>query len=119
MEMRTASPQDTEMMIFGSGFSAYQHWGSLTPMFAHPVPDDWEWLVEYWEINDESWKVATVTHEIVMRSVQLIAKGDVLGTPGYTVMQCRLLMFDSEEADLDSNDVDVVLQLAIFGEIRY
>lgn len=104
-------------MIIGSGFSNYSHWGALSPVTFEP--DGWRFLIQCWDVDLESWKTHRVTHQLVMRAVRLIAKGEVKGVSARLVAHCRFVMFDVEEADLDAYDVDVVLQVAIHNRVIF
>ncbi|KPI24622.1 hypothetical protein OV320_7827 [Actinobacteria bacterium OV320] len=115
--VKAATPEHTEMMIVGSGFSNYAHWGALSPVVSGPK--GWEFIVENWDAYEECWKPWCITHEMVMRAVRLIAKGEVKGASARLVTHCRFVMFDVDEVDLDAFDIDVLLQVVIHGRIIY
>lgn len=119
--MRTANPQETESFIFGSGFDTYSWWHEIRALTHNPAndaPNNWAWKVAYEDPTTGESRTVTVGHPMIMRSVRKIMTRQV---PTYDslVKESRNLLFNPDNADLDANDADVIMQVALFGEIVY
>lgn len=62
----------------------------------------------------------TVTLEDVKRAIRKLAGTEPVKYAGPTIRsECRGLIFDPEEVDYDADTADVIVQVAIFGEVVY
>lgn len=125
--MSAATRQQTESLIFGSGFDSFRWWGACTPMFEYDrdalAPDDWTWEV-YYDHHEEDpdhapQRRALTTHEHVMRALQAIADGKVRYATGNLVQECRKALEAGETAHFEPDDADSVMQVVVMGGIYY
>lgn len=123
MAVKTATEQDTEMIIFGSGMDMYSWWGHMRDDFERDwkreAPNGWAWLVEYESPTEDEWIVKAVTHADVMRAVRKIANREIEGANETLVRECRNMVFNVDAADLDASDADCILQVAVLDGIFY
>ncbi|AXK86579.1 hypothetical protein SAMN05421776_1172 [Nocardia farcinica] len=122
MAIKAATPRDTDTIIFGAGIpNYYTWWKSFEPNFdpSSEAPDDWRYTVTAEHPKDEQ---ATVTKEIghtdLMRAVRVVARKDS-GHRETLRKECNNLIFNVDECDMDASDADVVLQLAVYGEVIF
>lgn len=61
-----------------------------------------------------------VTVEDIKRAIRKVAANDGERAWGRTfVNECRALIFDPDEADYDADTADLLVQIALFDEVRY
>jgi hypothetical protein len=117
------TPQDTQIVIFGSGLEFYSWWRGMSASWdlrAPEAPDDWCWTVKVSEPNGGGVRTALVTHSVLMGAMRTIAQGG--GRRFVTEecrSQCRAFLDDPEESDFDAALADEVLQVATLGEVVY
>lgn len=80
--------------------------------------------VSYHEMNDDcdGYKEAGVTVDLaaVKAAMRKIAFEDVKHVSASTKATVRALIFEgSEEADYDADDADIIVQVAVLGEVVY
>ncbi len=112
-----ATSEDTYTHFLGSGALDYSWWGV----------DEWhgdeksDWFVRLIERDDDSEPVGLflLTHKKLMDAVRTIARRPVPYAEGETRRQCRAFLKDVDDADFDAATADNVIQVALFGEVRY
>lgn len=85
-------------------------------------PRDWVgWAVYVSEIDDDGQTVARweITHADIMRGLQAIVSDAYSYRPVVVDNAGLLLAGDADSVDFDADTADVVIQVALFGEIKY
>jgi len=112
-----ATSEDTYIHFLGSGALDYGWWGV----------DEWlgdeksDWRIRLIERDDDRNPVGlyTLTHKKIMSAVYKIARTVVPYAEGETRKQCKAFLKDVDDADFDAGTADNVIQVALFGEVRY
>lgn len=111
--MKTATPKDTWDHTIGSGALTFSWWAGMNDT------DEWPAILRIDDPDDEDNSVsAEVSHADVMRAARKIASGQVSANESIR-RECRNLLVDPDDADLDAVAGDCVLQLAVLGDIVY
>lgn len=123
MAINPAKPQDTFDHVFGSGALSYSWWQRTqmaAGMTAVDVPDDWQVKVTAEDPDDEDGSInRTVTHKVIMATARKVIAGEY-GLRGVILTrECRNLVFDADEADLDAPLADSLLQLVMYGDVIF
>lgn len=124
--MKTATQQDTFDHIFGSGATAHSWWEEEVWSFnpTTDAPDGWSVTLFTEDRDTGEEQKYTVTHATIMRAVRKMISGNTewprAGEPSQSaVREARNLIFKADDADLDADVADQVLQVAVFGHIIY
>ncbi|CAM4136020.1 hypothetical protein NONI108955_11100 [Nocardia ninae] len=124
--IKAATETDSETMIFGTGFPAnWSWWVSLDRDWEYPAefpfdaPAGWMWRVT---IEDPTRDGETITKEIrhkdLMAAFRKISGKDFEARASLK-KQCRNMLLNVDEADMDAVDADAVLQVAMLGDIAF
>jgi len=119
---RAATPQEVYDAIFEAGIPAsYRWWEAFVPSWGgDEVPDYWVVEVHATEDpdhNPDDTDVFRVSRVGIRKAAQIIA-----GDPAYHPSlrnECTNLLFDAESLDLDANDADAILQVAVYGRVAF
>lgn len=124
--MNEATPQDSEMHIFGAGIPSYYEWWHSFDRerehqaeFPFDAPDDWMYTVVAEDPETDGKTIRKeIRHSNIMQAARkIIEKGfDANST---IKSECRNLLFDVDAADLDAVIADAVLQVAVYGDIIF
>jgi hypothetical protein len=114
--MNTATPQDTQDHILGSGALGYEWWHAVTET-GMDTPD-WSAVITA-DDGDDGEAIATVNHSAVMKAARAIMKDKPKYASDALVRECRNLVFDADNADFDANSADELLQFIVLGEIVF
>lgn len=121
---RAATPQEVHEAIFGAGVD-FVWWRQFVPLWGweheqdDEVPDGWTYEVTsvHPEIDNEDRFVRRIGTYDIRTAARKIADD-----PEYRASlrdECRNLLRDAESLDLDAPDADVVLQVAMYGEVIF
>lgn len=124
MPIKPATQQESETIIFGAGIPDYWSWWVQ-------FERDWEYGSDFQAPDEWMWKVTaenpaedgqTITKEVrhadIMRAARKIL-GKGFDANKSLKQDCRHLVFNAEECDIDSVAADAVLQVVMFGEFVY
>jgi hypothetical protein len=126
--MSTATPQDTQDHMLGSGALSWSWWvGGTTRGMDTPA---WEATLTIEDPLEEGIRSAVINHEVVLATArQVVASaGKMLRTPQGSEypawsraleQQCWRLLTDPDDADFDASSADELLQLAVTGVVAY
>ena len=125
--MTTATPQDTQDHTLGSGALNWEWWLNAT-VTGSDTPE-WEAVLTI-DDGDGGTKTVTVNHALVLTTARYVVAnaGKTLRTPqggeypawsGELERECRNLLTDAGEADLDASSADELLQLMVLGEVPF
>lgn len=121
-KINAATPQDTEMHIFGAGIPHYPWWIDCTEEKkwedALNPPDDWQYRVLATNPDGGPNLEKMVGHEEIMKAALQIIEGK--GGLNATIRQeCSNLVFEVSDTDIDANMADAILQFIVFGDVPY
>lgn len=121
MAINSASQQDTYDHVFGAGIpSHYEWWINFEDSFeGYDAPDGWTVTVTYEAPDTEERLNKVISHADIMRAARKIAEGKSNVVEQSLIKQCRNLVFNVDAADLDANDADAVLQVAVMGNTYF
>ncbi|MGW4446432.1 hypothetical protein [Streptomyces sp. NPDC004682] len=124
-KIKSATQQDTEGWIFGSGCLSYSWWGKCEKVGwdydpeTLEAPDGWKWSIECDDPEGFTGPIVKeITHADLMRAARKLA------SKGFTLrddvrQEARNLIFNADDADFDADMADVLLQTAVLGEVVY
>ncbi len=121
--MKSATPEDTFDHTIGAGALSFEWWHGVTPVVTANgagVPGNWEYLITA-DNGMDGETTATLNHAAVMKAARKIAndKGDIKYLSESAKRECRNLIFNADEADLDACISDELLQFIVLGEIVF
>ncbi|MFG3582547.1 hypothetical protein [Streptomyces sp. NPDC047990] len=122
------SQQDSELNIFGSGFSNYGHWGKLERFGGWEdvdglAPDGWIWKVESLHPTRDARITTFVTHNVLMGVMSAIYNfklpwgAKVSGSTFEAVKD--FLMNPETSTEFDAESADEVMQIAAYGRLTF
>lgn len=113
--MNSATPQDTQDHMLGSGALSWDWWRNEVTVNADTP--DWESVLTI-EGEDENISF-TIRHSTIMRIARKIIRNKPEYASDELVRQCRNLVFNADETDFDASSADELLQVTVFGKVVY
>lgn len=100
--------------IIDDGGYAIGYWVSQGHHDAHAQTYRVTLLPEY----VESWVSKTITYQDLYNACNLLATGEV-SVNSNTKKVCQAIVTDPDDVDYDAEDADVIIQVALFGDIIF
>lgn len=123
MTINAAKPQDTYDHIIGAGHIGAYSWWLGAKSLTHKGSDidvPAHWTVEVTcETGEGGSKTVLVDHKAVMRAANRVVNNRYDAASEKLVRECRHLVFNADDADLDAPMADELLQLIVLGEIVF
>lgn len=127
MTINTATPQDTQDQTLGAGALTFSWWTGATTTGADTP--GWTATLTCEDGNDGT-KTVTVDHALILKTARYVLAnaGKTRRTPqgseypawsSSLERQCRNLLTERDDADLDASIADELLQLAVLGEVIF
>jgi hypothetical protein len=115
--MKSATPQDTQDHMLGSGALTWSWW-LKADVTGEDTPD---WAVTLTcETGDESGTAtAAISHAAVMTMARQVIRTRPQYATSETIENCRNLVFNADETDFDACSADQLLQMLVLGEIIF
>lgn len=121
MGINAATPRDTYTHVFGCGALTYSWWLNTKTTGV----TDWDSIADDWsaevtcEDGDGGQKTATVTHKDVLRWARKVIANPPKYSSSTLVQECKNLVFNNDDTDIDAVVGDELLQLLVLGEIVF
>ena len=124
------TPQDTHAHIIGSGALSYSWWYIKESHHGEGLhaPDDWYVVVleddpDDGDDGEPGGDPIRFDHKALSKAVNTLARTGADHRPLYMTLgvlrECRELIKDPQNADLDADMADQVLQYVAFGKVVY
>lgn len=122
--MEKISNADLEMHIIGSGALTYSWWRAWRPEYDYDLetndaPEDWAGVLVAENPKGPGRIQVDLNGPAIRAAVNKIARGGVKDLNRIVVAECRNLLWHPDDADLDADAADQVLQVIAFGEVVY
>lgn len=122
----TTIESDTYLLVFGSGAQSYSWWkdttGNAITRQGTPSDDFTGWSVDVtMETGEGDTVTKTIDHQVLMEAARTIvnpgSRPDYI--PESVVEDIQVLHKGSLDVDLDANGADILIQVAILGEVVF